>query len=168
MKKLATILVSMVMVLVLASASVFAVTESSHYKSTSGTAGTYHSETSHSVTSKTLSSVCGGDVGAYFYSTNVGLQASFVKDTNRKIYAKVYEYDSDTGKSIHARTRRGTFKNVNGVYRPNVWSYTYTYSKKIEADSSPELYLSWKIDKVRGDRSTSIPAKLLEYSFWVY
>ena len=136
------------------------------YLRIAGTAGTYHSETSYAVNSSTLSTVCGGDVGAYFYTSSVGLQNSFVKDPNRKVDVEIRE--SDSGSNAHARTRRGTFKYKNGIYAPSIWEYTYTNPATIEYDSCPELYLRWKVYTVSGDTSTSVPAGIMNYSVWVY
>ncbi len=166
MKKLATLLISMATIVIFASVSVLAKTESKLRYTTTGTAGSYHNENAYAVSSKTLSTVCGGDVGAYFYSPKAGLQNSYVRDNNRKVTVNIYELDS--GSKILARTRCGTFRSSNGIYAPSLWSYTYTNSARIESDSCPELYLSWKVNKVKGDTSTSIPAGIMYYSFWVY
>lgn len=155
---------AMTLVIMAFSVSAYAVTESSHYTSTAGTAGSFRQENTYSVTSTTLATLGGGDIGVYFYSTSIGLQSSFVRSNSRTVTAKVYEEDTS---GTHVRTREGTFTTVNGLYRPTLWSYTYTNSGTVEGDPTAELYLTWKVSKISGDTSVSVPAGLMEYSFWV-
>lgn len=166
MKKLLSLTISMILVIFVASVSVFAMTESKHRNSTAGKAGSFHSENTYSVSSKTLSTICGGDVGTYIYYPKVGLQNSFVRSKSRKMTVNLYEVDS--GSKTLARRRIGKFDTLNGLYIPIFWNDSYTNTARIESDSCPELQLCWKIDKVKGDKSTSVPAGIIDYTLWVY
>lgn len=166
----ATASVVMVMLVLLMAMPVGAAeVASSVIESSGGTAGVWMTEATKSLTSKTLTNVCGGDVGIWFYSVTNGMQASFVRSDSRKAYIECYENDYDTSEDDFAREYTATFAtDSKGIYAPSYFKITDTYSDGIEGHAGVELYMKYKINTVWGDDSTSVPIGIFNYQFWLY
>lgn len=157
-------IVTFLIIMCISSNVVFAAKTTGYKYTSSATAGAFKSESEYSLSySSSYSYVCGGDIGVYYYANSVGLQNSFVR-TNRNVYIELYE--NDVLSSTIVRKYTGSFKTVDGVYRPKVYSTTYTNTSKIEDDGTIELKIKHKVETNTGDTSTSIPAGLLKYKFW--
>jgi hypothetical protein len=166
----ATISVIMIILVILMALPVGATeVTSSVIESSGGTAGVWMTEATHSLTSRTLTNVCGGDVGIWFYSVTNGMQASFVRSDSRKAYIECYENDYNTSEDDLAREYTATFATDGaGIYAPSYFRITDTYSQGIEGQAGVELYMKYKINTVWGDDSTSVPIGIFNYQFWVY
>lgn len=166
--KIATVMLVVVLIMATtilpASAEVYS---PSLYLTTSATAGNYKTESTHNLTSQTLGTLCGGDVGIWFYTGNVGLQASFYPSTSRAVYMQCWEEDS-AGTDVHAKSYKGGFEVENGVYLQRTAWVTWENGNQIEADSTVELYMKFMIATHSRDTSTSVPAGALRYRFWAY
>ncbi len=118
----------------------------------------------------TLGHVCGGDVGIWFYSTNVGLQPSFVRSDSRKCYMNCWACDDyDEEYYRFCKAHEATFQEVNGLYRPSIGHRDFDINPgMVDDDSDLELYMAFYVEPLPGDYSNSVPAGLLEYAFWAY
>ena len=167
MSKRARVLTSLVMVALIVASMVVpvsATSSSSLYLTQSATAGVYKQESTVTLTS-TLSTVCGGDVGIWFYSGNVGLQSSFYRSNTRQVHMQCWE--EDTIGDDFAREYIGYFSTNNNVYRVNSYLTLSTSSSTVEDDSVVELYMKFKVDTHSQDTSTSLPSGVLQYRYWV-
>lgn len=167
-RSVASLLILSLMLTVLAT-GVFAsstnpVTTSLYY-STSGRAGEWHSESVHTLSS-TQDEIYGGDAGIWTYIASVGLSTSFHRSTSR--YATYQCLEQDVFESLHFRTYKAKFEDVNGLYRPHTTSVTYVSSDLIEGSSGLELYMKYYIDEHANDTSDYIPEGLFAYKFWAY
>lgn len=155
-------------IIVVLSATMFAIPTSAlnttpNYNTSTATAGSYKKEAVLNIKSS-YSQIYGGNVGAYFHTTNIGMDSAFKQTTSRKVYIDVKENDSigdDT-----ARSYTGYFGMYNGYYQPTSFANTYTNSGKIELDSQAELYLRFNVEVVSGDTSKNVKAGIMRYQFW--
>lgn len=134
-----------------------------YFYSGPATAGYWKTEGSHTVSSLTLSSLYGGDVGVWFYYNNVGLQASFINTTSRTVDITFYNEDL-----ICAHHYRAYFGTTNGYYRPKSYSTVHAYSALISSTSSANMHIVFQVGTISGDLSSSVPDSLLKYKFWAY
>lgn len=143
------------------------VSSSTYYSSSSCTAGVYKDESVRELQTVMDSGVYGGDVGIWFYSTSVGLQASFDKDTSRRVYIECRETDSVT--NTLARRYYAQFTvGADGLYRPRNYSISTTTTSLLEDDGDLELYMRFMVETDEDDTSKSVPTGLLRYKFWAY
>ena len=137
------------------------------YSTSAATAGTYKTESTRYLTSKTLATIYGGDVGIWFYSGNVGLQASFYPTTSRTTTMQCWAKRS-SGSDVLARTYKGYFETVDGVYLNNLYQEYSTYGSLLSSSSTVGLYMRFIISTHSKDTSKSIPAGALHYRFWAF
>lgn len=166
-KKLRYILSVCIILSLCMSITAFAENTTTMKSSPSATAGSYKTDSTYNLAySSSYSHVCGGDIGTWFYTSSVGLQSGFYRSSSRKLYVDLYEKDdSSTSK---ARSYTGTFSEENGVYRPRVYSITYTNSSEVESDGRLELFIKFKVGTNSQDKSTAVPSGLFNYKFWSY
>lgn len=138
------------------------------FQSTEGTVKEWHTESTKNLTSPTLTNICGGDMGMWFYTPSIGLQDSFAKVTSRKAYIECYEYDGTSSADDLARKYTATFATANGIYAPKTFSVTYTNSNGIEGHAGLELYMKYKVTAHDDDTSTTVRAGIFNYLYWVY
>lgn len=139
----------------------------SMYYTNSSTAGSYATESVHSLSSSTLSSVYGGDTGIWVFTGNSGLQASFSYKNGRTCDVQCWEKDYG-GKDTFVRAYTGYFNMENGVYLINMFSDGIINKNCIESDSSVDLYMKYRVNTNVNDKSKSVPARVLRYRFWIY
>ena len=119
--------------------------------------------------SGTSSSLYGGDVGVYFYTSSVGMPNGFVCSTSRTGEIELKEDDGSWfNENETARKTTGYFAYDNsGRYRMTSYKITYTNSSCIESNKTAELYLRIKINTISGDTTKNVPEGLFGYQLWV-
>ncbi len=137
--------------------------ETPYFYSGAATAGYWKTEGSHTVSSLTLPSLYGGDVGINFFYNAVGLQSSFVYTSSRTVDITFYNEDL-----ICAHHYRGYFGLTNNYYRPISYSTVHAYSSLISSTSSADMHLVFQVGTISGDLSASVKIGLLKYKFWAY
>lgn len=166
--KMTTTALAVIIILTTMALPASAETTTSIYGTTTGKAGTWKTEAAHSLTSPTLDSLCGGDVGVWFYSGATGLQASFYHEPGRTVSIFLLEKDDD-GVYTAARAYTGYFYvDAYGEYVMQRVAENGATSNVIENDSTAELCIRYKVNTHSKDTSTSLPANLMKYCFWVY
>ncbi len=169
MKKRIIAIVLSVMIVMVSAASVYAVNTTGYYYT--GSMSTLHWNTEPTIDldySSVYSYVCGGDVGAYFYDTSVGLQGSFIQSSSRLANVMVYEIDTPSSEILARRYQANFYVDEDMNYRPNYFANVYTNSAQIENDGQVELYMMIYISTVSGDTSSSVPSGLIKYKYWAY
>lgn len=143
------------------------IVQTDYIESEQGTSASWHTESIAHLTSN-LSNVCGGDMGVWFYTPEVGLQDSFHKSESRKVYIECYEDDGQSNSPELARKYTGTFKITGKIYAPSTFVNTYTNSASIEPNSGLELYIKYKVATHWLDTSSTVRAGIMLYSYWAY
>lgn len=144
----------------------YAETYTNIYSAGTATAGIYKTESIHKLTSYTLDTVYGGDVGIWFYTGNSGLQASFYRDENRKCNIECWEDDSTY--DVRARQYTGYYAYENGIYYMKYISVGTISSSCIESDSTVDLYMRFRVNTNSKDTSRAVPENTIRYRFWIY
>ena len=150
----------------------FAQTTTSIWNSPACTAGTWwsgYSEDEVISLTGTNSTVYGGDVGIYFYSSSVGMPSSFNYSSSRTALIELKEDDDSSGNTNEpARKYTGYFRvDSSGLYRITSYANTYTNSNAIETNRTVELYMRIKVGVLSGDTSKNVPNGLFKYKIWV-
>ncbi len=136
--------------------------------STSGSSGAWINQPTMNLaySSDLYDHVCGGDVGIWFYTSNVGLQSGFIQSVFRVAYFEQYEKDGNS--EIKTRDYRANFGTNGTLYQPVGYSNTYTNGSSIEDDGVVELYFKYWVTTVWQDTSNAVPAGLFYYTHWAY
>ena len=163
MKRRKLIALLLMLSIILPSTMASAENHTDYFYSNAGTAGQYQSQPFKTITSSTLDSLYGGDVGVWFFYNAVGLQGSYVQSSSRTINLNSY---AENG--VGARAYIGTFSTVSGYYRPSYISLSYTGQNLLSNTSTAHLQLCYKVNTMPGDTSQAVPQGLICYQFWVY
>ena len=170
MKKRIIAIVLSVMIVMVTAASVYAVNTTGYYYTGSMSTLYWSSEPKINLnySSPLFGYVCGGDVGAYFFDTSIGLQGSFIQSSSRLANVMLYEYDSPNSEILARRYQANFYVDDDMNYRPNYFANVYTNADAIENDGQVELYMMIYISPLSGDTSSSVPAELIKYKYWAY
>ena len=111
-----------------------------------------------------------GNVGVYFFYTDVGLpEGSFKRDETRTGLIRVYEADLNNEDDIVVDYIGYFSVRDNGLYRMNSYgrSEYYPDPEVLEYESGLEVYISVNIESHDEDITGNVPAGLFCYQFWV-
>ncbi len=114
--------------------------------------------------------VYGEDVGIWFFTSTIGLDASYVRTYERHAVAECRADDFSMGSEyLIVRSYVIDFATVNGYYRPCV-NHTIAYTNPAVIDDDGYLYLRmmYYVEARPGDGSNVVPRGLMRYAFWAY
>ena len=173
MKKHIKILVVLALVVTMTTGTVWADMALSQLKtSPSVTTGSWWSgyDKSQIVTmTTTVDNVYSEHVGLQFNMSNcVALPSGLSPSTYRQITIEVKEEDSAEGNANETvRKYKGDFKVSSGIYKINSFGTTYENPNCIETNNVVELYIRMYMDPISGDTTSTIPAGIFKYRYWV-